>query len=86
MLAIVYPVLYGWYWPIGRGDRFMGSLWIPCVFALVWAAPVLRRRADSGLGDAAYLVTHTVILLSLLWQAAGMLWRFSEGIFLVTRN
>ena len=86
LLAIVYPVLYGWYWPIGRGDRFMGSLWIPCVFALVWAAHVLRRRADSRLGDAAYFVTHTAILLSLLWQAAGMLWRFSAGVFLVTRN
>jgi hypothetical protein len=31
-------------------------------------------------------VTHTVILLSLLLQAAGMLWRFSAGIYLVTRN
>jgi hypothetical protein len=64
----------------------MGSLWIPCVFVLVWAASVLRRRADSGLGDAAYLMTHAVVLLSLLVQAAGMFWRFSAGIFLVTRN
>jgi hypothetical protein len=86
LLAIVYPALYGWYWPIGRGDRFMGSLWIPCVFFLVWAAHALRRRASSWLGDTAYLVTHTVILLSLLLQAAGMLWRFSAGIYLVTRN
>ncbi|MGA7905040.1 MAG: hypothetical protein WCA06_20605, partial [Terrimicrobiaceae bacterium] len=80
-----YPVLYGWYWPIGRGDRFMGSLWIPCVFALIWTAHLLRR-ANNWFGDAAYLATHTAILLSLLWQAAGMLWRFSEGVFLVTRN
>ena len=86
LLAAVYLVLYGWYWPIGRGDRFMGSFWIPCVFVLIWAAFVLRRRADSRFGDAAYLMTHAVILLSLVLQAAGMLWRFSAGIYLVTRN
>ncbi len=86
MLAAVYLILYGWYWPIGRGDRFMGSLWIPCVFVLVWAASVLRRRVDNHLGNAAYLMTHCVILLSLVVQAAGMFWRFSAGIFLVTRN
>jgi hypothetical protein len=85
-LATVYALLYGWYWPIGRGDRFMGSLWIPSVFALVWTGFVLRQRAASGLGDIAYLLTHSIILLSLLAQVAGMLWRFSAGIFLVTRN
>jgi hypothetical protein len=86
LLAAVYAILYGWYWPIGRGDRFMGSLWIPSVFLLVWTAFVLRQWDESRVGGAAYLVTHTVILLSLMLQAAGMLWRFSAGIFLVTRN
>ncbi len=86
MLAVAYLLLYGWYWPIGRGDRFMGSLWIPCAFLLVWAASVIRQRSDSGFGDAAYLVTHTAILISLALQAAGMFWRFSEGVYLVTRN
>lgn len=86
MLAAVYSILYGWYWPIGRGDRFMGSLWIPCVFVLVWAAFELRRRSDNRLGNAAYLMTHGLILLSLVMQTAGMLWRFSAGVYLVTRN
>jgi hypothetical protein len=86
LLLAVYSLLYGWYWPIGRGDRFMGSLWLPSIFFLVWAAARLRQRAHSTFSDSAYLVTHSVILLSLLWQAAGMLWRFSEGIYLVTRN
>jgi hypothetical protein len=86
LLAVVYSILYGWYWPIGRGDRFMGSLWIPSVFLLIWAAFVLRHRADSRVGDGAYLLTHIVILFSQLLQAAGMLWRFSAGIYLVTRN
>ncbi len=86
VLAVIYLLLYGWYWPIGRGDRFMGSLWIPSVFALTWCAFELRRRAESRFGDIAYLTVHSVILISLAWQVVGILWRFSAGIYLVTRN
>jgi len=86
MLAVVYLLLYGWYWPIGRGDRFMGSLWIPCVLLLIWSAWELRRRVASRFGDVSYLTTHTVILISIVLQTVGMLWRFSAGIYLVTRN
>jgi hypothetical protein len=86
LLVTVYSSLYGWYWPIGRGDRFMGSLWLPSVFLLVWAASELRRAAPNRLADSAYLITHGLILFSLILQTAGMFWRFSAGIFLVTRN
>jgi hypothetical protein len=85
-LAVIYLLLYGWYWPIGRGDRFMGSLWIPSLFALTWCAFELHRRAESRFGDIAYLTVHSVILISLAWQVVGILWRFSAGIYLVTRN
>ncbi len=85
-LGMLYLLLYGWYWPIGRGDRFMGSLWIPSVFALVWLAFELRSRAESRSGDLAYLTIHGAILISLAVQVAGILWRFSTGIYLVTRN
>ncbi len=82
----LYVGLYGWYYPIGRGDRFMGSLWIPFVFLLVWWASSLRRIAKRPLADTAYLAFHAVILLSLLVQVAGIFWRFQQGIHLVTRN
>jgi hypothetical protein len=85
-LAVVYVLLYGWYWPIGRGDRFMGSLWVPCVFGLTWSAFQLRRAAANRFADIAYLTIHGLILTSLVLQIAGMLWRFSAGIYLVTRN
>jgi hypothetical protein len=85
-LGIIYLLLYGWYWPIGRGDRFMGSLWIPVVFGLTWLAFQLRRRAESRFADIVYLTVHGVILISLAWQVIGILWRFSAGIYLVTRN
>jgi hypothetical protein len=86
VLALTYLLLYGWYWPIGRGDRFMGSLWIPAVFGLTWLAFQLRSHAESRLGDGVYLTIHGVILISLLLQIVGILWRFSAGIYLVTRN
>jgi hypothetical protein len=86
LLAAIYSLLYGWYWPIGRGDRFMGSLWIPAVFLLVWAAWTLRKYANGWLGDNAYLATHLFILASVALQVGGMLWRFLAGFYLVTRN
>ena len=64
----------------------MGSLWIPFVFGLTWLAFQLRRRAESRFADIAYLTVHGVILISLAWQVIGILWRFSAGIYLVTRN
>jgi hypothetical protein len=85
-LVGIYLALYGWYWPIGKGDRFMGSLWIPAVFLVTWLAAVLRQRAGSAKADASYLAIHSAVLASLLLQTAGMFWRFSQGIFLVTRN
>jgi hypothetical protein len=85
-LAGIYIGLYGWYEPIGKGDRFMGSLWIPCVFLLVWLAWSLRERATSRWAGRAYLAVHAAVLVSLLLQAAAMFWKFQQGIFLVTKN
>lgn len=86
MLPGVYIGLYGWYLPIGKGDRFMGSLWVPSVFLLCWLAWRLRRLKPSRWTETIYVATHSVILLSLAVQIAGMFWRFREGIYLVTRN
>lgn len=82
----LYVGLYGWYYPIGRGDRFMGSLWVPAVFLLAWWAWILRRIEDHDGTNTAYLGVHGAILMSLLLQVSGILWRFSHGIYLVTRN
>ena len=85
-LAGIYIGLYGWYWPIGRGDRFMGSLWIPCVFLLVWLGCRLRERVRSAWGDRVYLTVHAAVLVSLLLQVSAMFWKFHQGIYLVTKN
>ncbi len=86
MLAAIYIGLYGWYWPIGKGDRFMGSLWIPCVFLFVWLAASLRERLASRRADGIYLGAHAAVLVLALLQAAGMFWKFQHGIYLVTKN
>lgn len=41
----LYSLAYGWYTPIGRGDRFMLSLFAPMVLSLVWGCEALLRRA-----------------------------------------
>jgi hypothetical protein len=86
MATGLYIGLYGWYYPVGKGDRFMGSLWVPAVFLLCWAAFGLRQIQGARWRDAAYLGMHTLILLSLLLQAACIAWLFSQGHFLSTRN
>jgi len=86
MAAGLYVGLYGWYYPIGHGDRFMGSLWVPVVFLLSWWAFLFRSRAGGKGADISYLAVHLAILISLLIQGAGMFWRFQQGIYLVTRN
>ena len=86
LILAAYTLLYGWYWPIGRGDRFMGSLWMPAVFLVIWSAWQLRaldRRPMSGL---IYLGVHGLVFTSLVIQAGAMFLRFSNGVYLVTRN
>jgi hypothetical protein len=86
MVAMLYTLLYGWYLPIGKGDRFMGGLWIPAVFLLCWLASLLRATAGAKGTDSLYLGVHCAILLSLLLQSACILWRFHQGGFLKTQN
>ncbi len=80
-----YAKLYGWYWPIGRGDRFMGSLWIPTVFLLIVGSAHLRPLAGV-FSNRLYLTTHVLIFASLLLQAASLLNLFLHGGSLLTRN
>jgi hypothetical protein len=73
--VIGYSVLYGWYDPIGRGDRFMISLYLPLVFGLVWAAESLM---DLALMRGARAWT-TVVYQGGFWLInAAILWRVVE--------
>jgi hypothetical protein len=67
---------YGWYSPIGRGDRFMISLYLPLVFTFIWAAERRLDRHDRRFrawrlrwGHAAL---HALLLAALLWRVSEL--------------
>ncbi len=45
--TLFYALAYGWYVPIGKGDRFMLSLYAPLVLTLLWAGEGVLRRIQS---------------------------------------
>lgn len=85
-IPVLYALLYGWYWPIGRGDRFMGSLWIPVVYFLCRSAAFLRQRHPAVGKNRVYLTVHAAILLIVLLQMGALVALFSQGQFPTTRN
>ncbi len=70
-----YALLYGWYDPIGRGDRFMLSLYLPVVFCLIWGAESLM---DLALMRKAPKWTPLVYQSALWVLNAAILWRLVE--------
>lgn len=69
--ATLLTLLYAWYTPIGRGDRFMLSLWLPLVFSLSAWAEASARPLHWGPRRWAYTGLQVVLL-------GGLLWRVSE--------
>lgn len=70
-----FSLAYGWYTPIGRGDRFMLSLYPPLVLSLVWACEGLVRRAHRRTaGRWLFIAYH-----SAQWLLVGAIgWRLIE--------
>lgn len=73
----LYALSYGWYSPIGRGDRFMLSLYAPLAFTLAFAGEsvllALRERGGSGKFRAPYLAVQWMLAAALLWRCAELL-------------
>ena len=73
--ALGYLLLYGWYDAIGRGDRFMLSLYLPLVFCLIWGSEALM---DLALMRKAPRWTPWVYQIALGALNAAVLWRVME--------
>lgn len=73
--AVGYALLYGWYEPIGRGERFMLSLYLPLVFCLVWAS---ERLMDLAARRGAPRWTAWVYHSGLWLLNAAVVWRLVE--------
>jgi hypothetical protein len=68
--TLLYALSYGWYLPVGKGDRFMLSLFAPLVFSLIWAGEALenrfRARGGSRLPILAYHSAHALLSVAIL--------------------
>jgi len=72
-----YSLAYGWYTPVGKGDRFMLSLYAPMVLTCVWLASRFRRRLLGSTwsvpADMIHAGTHAVIITMVLWRIKDLL-------------
>jgi len=72
-----YSLAYGWYRPIGRGDRFMLSLYAPMVLSVVWAGESLLRRARRrGAGKWIFVGYHFaqwLLVAAVVWRLVQIL-------------
>ncbi len=64
--TLFYALAYGWYVPIGKGDRFMLALYTPLLLTLILGCEALLRRIQArGRGGAyawcAYQAGHWVL-------------------------
>lgn len=62
----IYTLAYGWYDPIGRGDRFMMTLYLPALFMLMWACERMKRRLGAPAAFWAYGAAQAFILICLV--------------------
>ena len=69
---VAFALLYGWYTPIGRGDRFMLSLWVPLVFTLMaWSERAVQPLRPGRLRWS-YHGCQLLLLGFLLWRLADL--------------
>lgn len=67
-----YSLAYGWYTPIGKGDRFMLSLYAPMVLSIIWASERVLRRVHRRNGPAwisnVYYAAHSLLAGAVIWR------------------
>ncbi len=73
----IYTMAYGFYTPIGKGDRFMLSLYLPLAVTFVWVAERLRRqttrvRHKRWVGRV-YAGMHFALTIIVLLRVADLL-------------
>lgn len=68
----VYALSYGWYEVIGRGDRFMLSLYLPLLFTGFVAVEKVRRRGGNARVRLVWLGAMTLFLATLVWRYAEL--------------
>ncbi len=73
----IYTLAYGWYEPIGRGDRFMMALYLPlCAGCIVGIETLRRRLSVEAKGRIARIATPAAFTLYALLLGAAI-WNFA---------
>lgn len=79
-----FSLAYGWYTPIGKGDRFMLSLYAPLVLSFVWASESVLRRIHRRNGPRwithAYYSAHGLLTLAIVWRVVEI---YRHPVFLI---
>ena len=74
---VLYAIAYGFYVPIGKGDRFMLSLYLPLAVSFVWVAERLRRQAmrirHTRWAGWLYAAMHVALTIVVLMRVADLL-------------
>jgi len=68
---------YGFYTPIGKGDRFMLSLYGPMVLTFVWITERFRRQmrqtSKAAITRKIYIAMQSVLLVAISWRLIDLL-------------
>lgn len=74
---VLYAIAYGFYTPIGKGDRFMLSLYLPLAVTFVWVAERLRRQTmrirHTRWAGWLYTTMHAALTIVVLMRVADLL-------------
>ncbi|CAN5247042.1 hypothetical protein BH23VER1_BH23VER1_09260 [soil metagenome] len=69
---VAYALAYAWYAPIGKGDRFLVSLYAPLVWSLIAGAESIirrvRRRNEYLWICKVYTLLHLALTAALAWR------------------
>jgi len=73
----VSALAYGFYEPIGKGDRFMLSLFLPVIVTILWIIERFRRqlqRTDYGPSvNRVFLAMNAVVFVAVGWRVIELL-------------
>jgi hypothetical protein len=73
----VSALAYGFYEPIGKGDRFMLSLYLPLVVTVIWIMERFRRQLQrtkyAVLVNRIFVLMNLVVIVSVSWRVVELL-------------
>ena len=70
---LIYVFAFGFYTPIGKGDRFLLLLFAPLLLSFYWAGDVLVKQLARPAICNAWILLHLGLLATLAWRVVEIL-------------